>query len=184
LLLLVTHPALASTSARSLHDALPICLPADCGSGRPNATPCPSPGMARRPISGHPLSTQSATSGSATRSPRVSSSERHRVGRTKIRSWRRIGRSSGLECETTDALRDIGRLQSAAPLLAERIPAVARVWHIAEECLQLVDQRDGFVPSGVNRSRLSKISKTGSKHRRGLRLFLQDFYRQLRHLGH
>ena len=114
-------------------------MPAKGGSGRPRATPCASSGMARRPISGHPLSTQSATSGSAARSSRVPSSDRHATGWTKNRSWRRIGRSPGFEREATDAFSDIDRLQPAATLLAQRTASIAGVRQAPEKRLQLVD---------------------------------------------
>ena len=76
---------------------------------------------------------RAATSGSAARSARPWSSVRQPLGLTKAMSWRRIGRSRGLQREVTDARRDLVGLQPASTFLAERSPAVVRIRHVREE---------------------------------------------------
>ena len=93
-----------------LHEQRKPPFTCEGGKGRPSGTPCASPGIARRPISGQPSSAQSATNASEARSARVASSERHPAGLTKVRSCRLIGRSSALQGEAMNALRDIVQL--------------------------------------------------------------------------
>ena len=45
------------------------------------------------------------------------------------------------------ALSDVSRLHPATSLFAKRISSVAGVRHAAQEDVELISQRNGFVPS-------------------------------------
>jgi len=157
----------------------------DGGSGRPNATPCPSPVMARRPISGTPLSTQSAyeriRSQIATRleqrAPTRVEDEESDHGAASADSW-------GLESEATDSLRDIGPSIGRSAPFPRRIRRSRAVWHNRRGAPPAGRQRDRFVPSDVKPLPSEQIFEDREQTPAvDLAFFLQDFYRQLRHLA-
>ena len=126
-------------------------LPAEGGRGSPTGTPWPSSGAKRLAMSGHPRSTHPAIKGSAANSARDSRNERHAVGLTKTRSWRRGFSLARLDGEIMNALLNVSGFGTTASLLAECIAPITVLATLVQQRLQLFGKRALLVPRGEDR---------------------------------